>query len=334
MEPSRLVGDVFRLFWRLPVSRTPPVPRWSALSALLLALLLALTACGGSATSSSAASSSPTAAAAHWPVTVSGTNGPVTLKLKPVRIVSLSATATEMLFAIDAGTQVKAVDSTSNYPRTAPVTKLSAFTPNAEAIAAYKPDLVVLSDDMNGIVKNLGALAVPTLQLSAAKSLDDSYAQLQALGEATGHADKAAEVVSGMRHRITEAVASVPASAKGEKVYHEVDQTGYSATSSTFIGRMYQLFGLQNIADKAPNAASGYPQLSAEYVVGQAPDLIVLADTVCCKQTEATLAKRPAFGTVPAVAKHKVLEVNDDVASRWGPRVADFAEAVAKELRG
>jgi iron complex transport system substrate-binding protein len=92
--------------------------------------------------------------------------------------------------------------------------------------------------------------------------------------------------------------------------------------------------GLKNIADKAPNAASGYPQLSAEYVVGQAPDLIVLADTVCCKQTAATLAKRPAFGTVPAVVKNKVLEMNDDVASRWGPRIADFVEAVAKELRG
>jgi iron complex transport system substrate-binding protein len=122
-----------------------PIPRWSALSALLLALLLALTACGGSGSPSSAASGSSTPAAAQWPATVTGKNGPVTLKAKPVSIVSLSATATEMLYAIDAGTQVKAVDSTSNYPSTAPITKLSAFTPNAEAIAAYKPDLVVLT---------------------------------------------------------------------------------------------------------------------------------------------------------------------------------------------
>jgi iron complex transport system substrate-binding protein len=332
MEPGRLLGDVFRLFWRLPVFR--PIPRWPALSALLLALLLALTACGGSGSPAGAASGSSTPAASQWPVTVTGKNGPVTLKAKPVSIVSLSATATEMLYAIDAGTQVKAVDSTSDYPSTAPVTKLSAFTPNAEAIAAYKPDLVVLSDDMNGIVKNLGALQVPTLQLPAAKTLDDSYAQLQTLGKATGHLAKAAEVTSEMQHRIKDAIASVPASAKGEKVYHEVDQTGYSATSSTFIGSVYALLGLKNIADQAPNAASGYPQLSAEYVVGQKPDLIVLADTVCCKQTAATLAKRPAFGTVPAVVKDKVLEMNDDVASRWGPRVADFVEAVAKELRG
>jgi iron complex transport system substrate-binding protein len=323
-------------FWRLPVPRSPRHP-WrstSAVAALLLSLLLALTACGGSGSSAAAGGSSTAAKAAQFPVTVTGTNGKVTLDAEPKSIVSMSASATEMLFAIGAGSQVKAVDSTSNYPTGVPTTKLSAFTPNAEAIAAYKPDLVVLSDDMNGIVKSLGALKIPTLQLSAAKALDDSYAQLKTLGDATGHTDKAAEVVSEMQHRITEAVASVPASAKGEKVYHELDQTYYSVTSSTFIGGIYAMFGLKNIADGAPKAASGYPQLSAEYVVGQAPDLIVLADTVCCQQTAATVAKRPAFATVPAVKNHRILEVSDDVASRWGPRIADFVEDVAKELRG
>ncbi|MGZ4541450.1 MAG: ABC transporter substrate-binding protein, partial [Blastococcus sp.] len=210
---------------------------------MLLSLLLALSACGSGSSTSGAASGSSTAGQAHFPVTVTGANGTVTLPGEPKSIVSMSATATEMLFAIGAGSQVKAVDSTSNYPTTAPVTKLSAFTPNAEAIVAYKPDLVVLSDDMNGIVKSLTALKVPTLQLTAAKSLDDSYSQLETLGDATGHADKAGAVVSDMQKRITKAVASVPSSVKGERVYHELDQTYYSATSSTFIGGIYKMFG-------------------------------------------------------------------------------------------
>ena len=126
----------------------------------------------------------------------------------------------------------------------------------------------------------------------------------------------------------------MPADAKGEKVYHELDPTFYSAASSTFIGSIYSMFGLQNIADGAPDAAGGYPQLSAEYIVGQAPDLIVLADTVCCDQSAETLAQRPAFATVPAVKNGKVLAANDDIASRWGPRVADFAESVADVLKG
>ena len=91
-----------------------------------------------------------------------------------------------------------------------------------------------------------------------------------------------------------------------------------------------QRIGILHLHD----AAGGYPQLSAEYVVGQQPDLIVLADTVCCGQSVETIAQRPAFDTVPAVVEGRVLAADDDIASRWGPRVADFAESVAGALQG
>ncbi|MCW2636521.1 MAG: Fe3+ transporter substrate-binding protein [Blastococcus sp.] len=310
---------------------SPRHPR-RLLAALLVPIPLVLAGCGGSSADAGSSATTSASEEATWPVTVTGDNGELTLDAQPEKIVSLSATATEMLFAIGAGPQVEAVDSTSNYPTDAPVTDLSAFTPNAEAIAGYEPDLVVLSDDMNGIVDALGALEVPTLQLGAAAALEDSYAQLATLGDATGHADDAAKVVTGMQDRIQAAVESVGDSAKGMRVYHELDPTFYSVGSSTFVGSVYELFGLENIADNAADAAGGYPQLSAEYVVSEAPDLIVLADTVCCEQSAETLASRPAFDTVPAVKEGRVLEASDDVASRWGPRIADFAESVAKAL--
>jgi iron complex transport system substrate-binding protein len=309
------------------------VPHRSLLP-VLLALLLTLAACGGddAATAGSAGSSAP--AAADFPVTVTGDAGDVTLEARPETIVSMSATATEMLFAMGAGDQVEAVDSTSDFPAEAPVTDLTSFTPNAEAIAAYSPDLVVLSDDLNGIVDALEALAVPTLLLGAADTLEDGYAQMETLGAATGHAEEAADVVADVQDRIDAAVESVPAEARGLRVYHELDPSFFSATSDTFIGDVYTSFGLENIADGAADTAGGYPQLSAEYVVGQAPGLVVLADTVCCGESAATLAQRPAFDTVPAVRDGRVLEADDDIASRWGPRVADFAESVAATLRG
>jgi iron complex transport system substrate-binding protein len=304
------------------------------LVALLLTLLLALAACGGSPSSAGEDSGDTGASDAGFPVTVTGDNGELTIDRQPEAIVSMSAAATEMLFAMGAGPQVEAVDSTSNYPEDAPVTDLSAFTPNAEAIAAYQPDLVVLSDDMNGIVDALDALSVPVLQLGAAQTLDDSYEQLETLGAATGHTDDAAKVVTDMQDRIDAAVESVGAAAEGLSVYHELDDTFYSVSSSTFIGSIYELFGLENIADSAEDAAGGYPQLSAEYVVEQAPDLVVLADTVCCGETAETFAQRPAFDTLPAVQEGRVLAASDDVASRWGPRVAEFAESVAETLAG
>ena len=155
-----------------PVRPTSPKPRPAIVGALLLSLLLVLTACGGSSDAGGGSASGTTGAdTGGWPVTVTGDNGELTLDEQPEAIVSMSASATEMLFAIGAGPQVEAVDDTSNFPEDAPVTDLSAFTPNAEAIAAYSPDLVVLSDDLNGIVDALGALEIPVLQLGAAQTL-------------------------------------------------------------------------------------------------------------------------------------------------------------------
>jgi len=306
--------------------------------------VLALAACAGSSGTTSTSSAGPaqasgpasgsSPAAASFPVSVTGANGPLTIPAQPHRIVSLSATETEILFAIGAGSQVVAVDDQSNYPKTAPTTTLSAYKPNAEAVAGYAPDLVVLSDDRNGIVGALGKLKIPTLMLTAPQTLDDSYSQYTTLGSATGHPAEAAQEVQTVKARIAAAVASVPKPAKPLRVYHELEQDYYSVTSTTFIGSIYRLFGLQDIADSAKGAESGYPQLSAEYVVQAAPDIIVLADTKCCGQTPGTLAKRPAFNTIPAVKDGRIVAADDDIVSRWGPRTADFAELVARELGG
>jgi iron complex transport system substrate-binding protein len=305
----------------------------AALPALLVALLLGFTACGESS-DDDAAAAAPSSEAADFPVTVTADNGEVTLEQQPEAIVSMSPSATEMLFAIGAGDQVEAVDDNSDFPAEAPTTDLSAFTPNAEAIVGYDPDLVVLSDDLNGIADALESLDVPVLLLGAAQDLDDTYAQMELLGEATGHAEEAADAVADVQDRIDAAVGSVPADVAGQRVYHELDPSLYSADSSTFIGSIYTRFGLENVADGAPDPSGGYPQLSAEYLVEQAPDIIVLADTKCCGESAATVAQRPAFGTIPAVVEGRIVEADDDVVSRWGPRVADFAEGVAEVLQG
>src|SRR5688572_2516306 len=215
-------------------------------------LLLLLGSCGESTTPQASPETPSTEAA--FPVTIAAANGDVTLEDRPERIVSLSPTATEMLFAIGAGDQVEAVDDQSNYPPDAPVTDLSGFEPNVEAIASFEPDLVVYATEPGDLGASLEGLGIPALQQDAAASLDDVYAQIGELGKATGKASEAAELVDGMRGDIDTIVDSIEPTEPPLSFYHELDDTYYSVTSSTFIGQLYARTGLVNIADEAKGA--------------------------------------------------------------------------------
>ncbi|BCJ52914.1 ABC transporter substrate-binding protein [Actinoplanes sp. NBRC 14428] len=264
----------------------------------------------------------PGASGAAFPATAGG----VTLERRPERIVSLAPTATEMLFAIGAGSQVVAVDDQSTFPAEAPRTDLSGFKPNAEAIAAKNPDLVVLSDDLNKIVDQLTKLKVPVLLARAAGTLDDTYAQIGQLGTLTGHPAEAAALNERMRTQIDKIVGGVPARSAPLTYYYELDPTFYTVTSQTFVGSIFARFGLTNIADGAKTA---YPQLSPEKLIAADPDMVFLADSKCCAQSPETVKARKGWAGVTAVKNNQIVALDDDIASRWGPRVVDLVQAVA-----
>ena len=294
--------------------------RIAALLALLAALLLV-------APGAAAAKQKPKPA---FPVTIKAANGNVTITKRPTRIVSLSPTTTEDLYAVGAGRQVVAVDELSNYPSRAPRTKLSGYTPNVEAIAGYRPDLVIVRSEAG--VAQLRRLGISVLQLKEAGDLAQAYAQVLQVGRATGHTGQATAVVRWMRKQITAELRTIQGRPRQLSVYHELTTDYYSATSSTFIGRVYKLLGLKNIADEA-TAAGPYPQLSAEFIVASNPDVIVLADSKCCGQSLTTVAARPGWGTIDAVRNRHVVAMDDDIASRWGPRIVAFVRAVAAQVR-
>jgi iron complex transport system substrate-binding protein len=154
---------------------------------------------------------------------------------------------------------------------------------------------------------------------------------MKQLGSATGHRPAADRLIRRMRRRIDRAVRSAPR-ARGLSVFHELTPDLFSATSRTFIGRVYRLFGLRNIADAARGAGTPYPQLSAEFVISANPGLIVLADTRCCGQNAATVRRRPGWSSISAVRRGRVVALDDDIPSRWGPRIADFVEQIARAV--
>ncbi|MET0422656.1 MAG: ABC transporter substrate-binding protein [Actinoplanes sp.] len=295
-------------------------------------LLIAATALlfiGGCADSGSNDEPTTTASsgAAAYPITV----GDLTLSQRPERIVSLTATGTETLFAIGAGPQVTAVDDQSNFPADAPKTDLSGFKPSAEAIAAENPDLVILSNDTDKIVSQLTRLKIPVFLTEAAAGLDDVYAEIGELGALTGHRAEAEALHQRMAADIDKIVKGVPARTTPLSYYYELDPTLYSVTSKTFVGSVFAMFGMTNVADAADpdGAKGGYPQLSQEALVKADPDTIFLADSKCCQQSAATVAGRPGWGTITAVKTKQIFPLDDDIASRWGPRTVDLVQSVA-----
>lgn len=251
----------------------------------------------------------------------------------PQRIVSLSPTHTEILFAIGAADQVVAVDAMSNHPpeASALVTELSGYEPNVEAIVSYEPDLVVIGDDYNGLADQLADVGIDSWSSPAPQNLDEVLAQIEDLAGRVGRSDEGAELTGSMRSQIDDIVASTPELAEPLSYYHELDDTYFTVTSNTFVGSVYALFGLRNIADAA-EGQSDYPQLSAEFIISQNPDLIFLADTKCCAMSPETVSARPGWDTLGAVQNSRVIALDDDIASRWGPRVVDFVRSIADAI--
>jgi len=301
-------------------------------TAAVAAILFSAAACGDD--SASDADTPETAAAATDATSTASSTEPSTVDDAPQAIISLAPTQTEILFAIGAGEQVIAVDQMSNYPAEAldKPHELSGFEPNVEAIAALDPDLVVIGDDFKGIAGQLQELGIDTWASPAPTTIEEAYAQIEQIGAVTGHIAEAAELVANMQADIAAAVAGlVPVGSEPLSYYHELDPTLYTVTGNTFVGQVYALFGLVNVADAA-EAGNDYPQLNAEFLIAADPDLIFLADANWSGESPATVAARPGWDQVTAVKNATVIVIDDDIASRWGPRLVDFVEAVAAAL--
>ncbi|MXZ29286.1 MAG: ABC transporter substrate-binding protein [Acidimicrobiia bacterium] len=270
----------------------------------------------------------PAGTTGDFPATINSDAGTWTLESQPQRIVSLSPTATEILFAIGAGPQVVAVDNWSTYPAEAPTTDLSGFNPNIEAVTAYEPDLVVISNDANDLVAGLTALDIPVLISPSPADIEGGYGAVETLGVATGHASEAEEIVGWMRAEIAAALQDAPE--VPIRIYHELDDTHFSVSSNSFIGAVYAALGTTNIADPADADGYGYPQLTEEYIVEADPELIIITDLLA--YTAADVAARPGWETITAIRDGNILVVNADIASRWGPRLPQFVSIIVESL--
>ncbi len=233
-----------------------------------------------------------------FPVTITAGNGKVTIPKRPSRIVSLSPTATESLFAIGAGKQVIAVDDQSDYPKSAPKTSLSGFTPNVEAIAAYDPTSSSSRTTRRGSSARSTGSGSRWSSTTPASNFPGAYQQIRQLGLVTGR-DAAAPRVDrpdedadrrdrqdareAVRPASPSTTSSPPTSTRHRRSRSSARSTRRSASRTS--------------PTRPTPRARAIPQLSAEYIVAASPDLIVLADMVCCGQKASTVAVAAGLGS-------------------------------------
>lgn len=245
----------------------------------------------------------------------------------PKRIISLSPSITEILFEIGSGNQVIAVDNLSNYPNEAPITDISAYDPNVEAISLLNPDLVILSYNIKNLKTALKKIGIETIYLPAPLNFEDILDQIDYLGLQTGNEDKAKKLISKMKNRM-KTLQKLRENETATKIYHEIDPNYYSPSKFSFIGDIYQKLNYKNVADKADISNLGYPKLSPELIISENPDLIVLPGKDNKYVEKVKL--RPGWSYIEAVKKNNFLLTNNDIASRWGPRILNFASILVE----
>ncbi len=305
---------------------------------LVLGIAVLAAACGddnpGPSATSRAVTATPAATAtpavSPFPVKLKdGSGNEVTLTSAPKRIVALAPSFVEVLFAIGAGGSVVAVDENSDYPpAAASLPKLSGFQPSVEGIAERQPDLVLIVYDPGGLQDALRGLHIPVLLLPSPDSLQGVYDQIKVLGRATGHRQEAASLVTTTWKGLEALQSRLAGVAQGPRVYHEVDNTYFSAGPGSFINDIYGVLWAQNIA-----AATGqaFPQLSAEAIIAANPEVIILADEDAGESPQ-TVAARPGWGEISAVKQGRVYAIDADIISRPGPRLLQAAQELAAHL--
>jgi len=255
------------------------------------------------------------------------------LEEPPQRLVSLAPSITENVFALKAGDRLVGVTDWDNYPEeVANIERIGGLEPNIEKILSLEPDLVLAHASVNdNAVQPLRDVGLSVLVLPEAQSFDGTYAVLRMLGQALGAQEQAEEVIQQMEAKKADIVAKVADIPETEKVrvWVEVSPDLYTAGSGTFIDDLIRLAGGINVAAEV----EGWAQLSEEQVIAAQPDVIITTYGYYTEEPPAKMiASRKSWADIPAVRDGRIYDVDSDIISRPGPRLAEGLLQVAASL--
>jgi len=320
--------------------------RKSFLPALLVLFALLLAACGGGATPAVApeftATTAPQATATSAPPTptpivlVDGLGREVVLAEPATRVVALSTSITESLFAIGAGDQVVGRDDFSTYPEEAlqveSIGSLFGELP-AEAILALEPDLVIAAETIAPEqVTALEGLGLTIFWQANPINFDDLYANLREMAVLTGRGEQAEALIASIQARVAAVESALEGAEDRPLVFVELDATDpdnpYTVGVGTFLDTLLALAKSENLGARID---SPWPQASSEFLIDQNPDVILLADADWGITPEA-VAARAGYDTIAAVQNGQVFPIDSYLTTVPGPRMVDGLEIIAALL--
>lgn len=305
------------------------IKRMKQLGAGLLSLLLvfSLVACGQNQADKKD-SENTKKTESHYPYKLVDSEGKeITIEKEPTKIISLAPSITETVFALDKDDSLVGRTDYDDYPKEVEtITSVGSLTdPNVEKIVSLEPDLVIASTHFKeDVAKKLEDLNIPVAVFYDANDISGSYDTIIKVGETVNEQKKAEKIVQTMKDEIDE-VASEVKDEKKPTVYYAVSfgkDGDFTATGDTFIAQMIDLAGGDNIAKDASNW-----QYSLEKIVEKDPEYILISKNNGMKEQ---LMTSPGYQELSAVKNDRVIEIDDNLLNRQGPRLADGVKMLAK----
>jgi iron complex transport system substrate-binding protein len=264
------------------------------------------------------------------PVTLTDSEGrSVTIETQPERVISMAPSMTEVVFAIGQGDKLVGRTDYCNYPEAAlDVDSIGSLRePNIEAIIALNPDVVLMSTHASEeVLLKLEEASIKVVVLKEQESFDGVYKIIENTGKIFGATEEATAVIDGMKADV-EAVMNTVKDAEKQSVYYVVgfgEYGDWTATGDTFIHNLLEMAGGENVA--ADGEGWSY---NLESLIEKDPMYLIGSQAT---GTKAGMEATEGYMDLTAVKEGRLIEINQDLLSRQGPRLAEGLKVVAKIL--
>ena len=272
---------------------------------------------------------------AEFPLTITDAVGnDITIEKAPETIVSMTPSNTEILFALGLNSEIVGVNDYDNYPAEAlEKAKIGGQEFDVEKIVSMNPEMVFAHESGLGVgeagLQQIRDADIPVFVVKNATDFDETYTTIETIGQATGKTAEADKIVADMKAKVEEVLEKTAAIEDPKTVFVETSPAPdiYTPGKDTFIDQMLQMIGAENIsADQ-----EGWFVMASEEIVKRNPEVIVVMYTYIETAVEDVYA-RNGFDSITAIKDKNVIQVDENITSRTGPRLAEGLEAIAKAV--